>query len=311
MPLVAYLLAMLPYLVWADISIFDLGDIALVLTGYALIGFVPVGLAKVQRQSLNQASELALRNAELERLRAIEVDQAVSAERNRIARDLHDVVAHHISAIALRASGAARLTSTTTSTSISDTEQQTIARQAVWEALDVIKSSSTDALTAMRAMVGALRAPDDRAPLGSQPSLGELDSLVDQAQCNGFSVDLRTTGNAESLAPTLQVCLYRLIQESLTNVTKHSNAQHVNITIELNHSRVELSVSDDGHPTKSSQVDLSSQNQTGYGILGMKERVALLGGELVAGPGRQGGWQGGWQVKATLAIQTIEKPIDK
>ncbi len=240
-----------------------------------LLGFVPIGLANVQRRYRHLSVELAWRNEELERLKGIEVTQAVLAERNRIARDLHDVVAHHISAVSLRATGAAHVMGTEDSDSM------------VREALAFIRSSSTDALTAMRAMVGALRADGESPPLGSsQPSIAEIDTLIDQSRLLGLTVHRNTSGDLGALSPTIQMCAYRLVQESLTNVAKHADAGVVEVELLAEADNLRVSVTDDGR-----SQHLNGDRPEGFGIAGMRERVEFLGGLLTAGPAVGIGWR--------------------
>jgi signal transduction histidine kinase len=327
-PRVAYIGAGLPFVIWSHPSVFSFGNIPLVLTGYALasrtplrpwliglsttaiaslglvaqsigsineiagglllnalLGFLPIGLAKIQRQSRELAAELELRNTELERLKQVEVQQAVSEERNRIARDLHDVVAHHVSAIALQSNGAAQLVREPLSPD---------SALPVREALKFIAASSADAMTAMRAMVGALRANEDRAPLSSQPSLFEIDTLLMQARLLGVSVNKTTSGDFARIALTVQLVAYRLIQESLTNVAKHSTATTISVDLSIQGNALKVTVSDDG-TVKSLERDPHNR----FGLIGMHERVQLLGGDLTFGPLVPFGWQ----VAATIPLE--------
>jgi signal transduction histidine kinase len=240
----------------------------------ALLGFLPVGLARIQRQAVDLSRELAQRNVELERLRLIAVDQAVMAERNRIARDLHDVVAHHVSAISLRARGAQRLnTSSQLAPELDD-------------ALDFIGASSTDALAAMRAMVLALRESGAEQPVLAQPTLGDLTDLLANVSQSGVQVTANLSVDADRISPSLQLCAYRIAQEALTNATKHSDATEATVDVRANARELLVEITDNGRPH---HAPLGASS--GFGLVGMKERVVLLRGSFQAGPTESGGWR--------------------
>ena len=205
--------------------------------------------------------------------RAARINEARMSERNRIARELHDTVAHHVSAIAVQAQGAQVVLSTDP--------------QAAAEALAVIEESASTTLTEMRKMVGALR--DDKPPeLVPARGLGDV-VRIGEASGPGPRIDVELSGDLENLSQSLQAGLYRLTQEAVTNARRHArNATRVAVCVDGSGNDVHLTVSDDGDP--------SVHNGTGYGLVGMIERAELLGGTLQAGPAPNRGWV----IEATL-----------
>jgi len=223
------------------------------------------------------AAGLAERAAEREREREERVRQAATDERLRIARELHDVVAHAMSLIAVRA-GAARM--------VID-EQPDEARAA----LSIIETTSRRALREMRRLVGVLRQPDDanRAELEPAPGLVLLSELVRQAAQAGVHVELDVTGNVRVLPEGVDVSAYRIIQEALTNVVRHVGPTTARLRIHYQPDEMEIELIDEGTttpPARSTPSEL--RDGSGHGLVGMRERVALYGGELVTGPTQHG-----------------------
>lgn len=201
-----------------------------------------------------------------ERARA---NQIRSEERERIARDLHDVVAHHVSAIALQAEGA---------TAAADTNPA-----AAIEALEHIHEMASTTLSEMRTMVTTLRDESEPGALSPNTSLHELHDLL--ALSEELPVELRITGDVETLPSSTTTALLRITQEGVTNARRHSrNAKSISAVIERCDATVEVTITDDGD-----RVGLATTN--GYGIIGMTERCSLLGGELSAAPSPDGGWR--------------------
>ncbi|MFF0309369.1 sensor histidine kinase [Streptosporangium sp. NPDC004379] len=208
------------------------------------------------------------------RARTRELDQAKLLEREQLARDLHDTVAHHVSAMAIRAQAGLA-----TAASRPD---------AATEALRVIEAEAAQALAEMRAMVHVLRrnAPADLAPGRSIADLSQLES----PGRSGPSVRVEVEGDTAGLSPPVEAAIYRLAQESVTNARRHArHATRVLVRVSAGDTSVRLHVSDDGDPARPTGTP-------GYGIIGMMERADLLGGTCVAGPdpGR------GWSVTAVL-----------
>jgi signal transduction histidine kinase len=222
-------------------------------------------------RKLEQAREAEERAARLEREREEQARAAVAEERGRIARELHDVVGHAVSVMTVQASAVRRLLRP---------EQE---RER--EALLVVEQSGREALAEMRRLVGVLRRPEEAPALAPQPSLQHLDRLVDQAREAGLPVELRIEGEATQLPASLDLTAYRLVQEGLTNAIKHANATRAEVVVRYGDGEVELLVSDDGTGTSDGDVDSG-----GHGLVGMRERVAVYGGELEAGPRPNGGY---------------------
>jgi signal transduction histidine kinase len=206
-------------------------------------------------------------------------DQAVMGERARIARDLHDVVAHHVSAIAVQAE-TARLT----------TEGLPDEGRAHFES---IGNTARDALGEMRRLLGVLRedaqGEPDRDP---QPGLARLNELVDTARAAGTPVRLTLSGGATQLPAGIDLCAYRILQEALTNARRHAPGAPVDVELEYEVDAVRLRVRDHG-------PGLSEPDADGHGLLGMRERAIMVGGTLTVGPADGGGFS----VEAELPIQ--------
>lgn len=199
--------------------------------------------------------------------RTARIREAKMAERNRIARELHDTVAHHVSAIAVQAQGGQEVLSTDP--------------QAAAEALAAIEEAASLTLTEMRKMVGALR--DDEPP-ELVPHRG-LDDVVRMGDAPGPGprVDVELSGDLKDLSPSLEAGLFRLTQEAVTNARRHArHATRVAVRVDGSASDVHLTVSDDGDP--------SMHDGSGYGLVGMIERATLLGGTFQAGPAPNRGW---------------------
>ena len=226
--------------------------------------------------------ELEARAAALERERGEKVRRAAAEERARIARELHDVVAHSVSVMVVQVGGAR---------GILDAEPET-AR----ETLRSAEQTGRQALAEMRRMLGILRAPDDGDGLAPQPSLRDVDRLIEQARAAGLSVELRTEGHPHPLAPGVDLAAYRIVQEALTNAVKHAGPARVEVVLRYAGNQLEIVVNDDGRGPPPARDDHADP---GHGLVGMRERVALYGGALNAG--RRNG--GGFAVHARLPLE--------
>ena len=216
--------------------------------------------------------ELVRRAAELERQREENARRAVFDERVRIARELHDVVAHHVSVMGTQA-GAARRVVTTQPARAQD-------------ALSSIEAASRQAVVELHKMLGFLRREGDAEELSRQPTLRELDELVDHVSNAKLRVDVRVEGEPEPLPGTLEVSAYRLVQEALTNTLKHANASRATVLLQYRPESFVVSIVDDGcGPAVPRQPGVG-----GHGLIGMRERVAVHGGLLQVGPGPDGGF---------------------
>jgi signal transduction histidine kinase len=197
-------------------------------------------------------------------------DQAAMEERARIARDLHDVVAHHVSAIAVQAESA-RLT----------TEGLSEEGRAHFES---IGRTARDALTEMRRLLGVLREDANaEAARNPQPSLAHVNDLVETARAAGSPVTLTLEGTVTSLPTGVDLCAYRILQEALTNVRRHAPGAAVEVDVERGPEALRLRVRDHGPGSPSPDPD-------GHGLLGMRERAIMVGGTLSAGPAEGGGF---------------------
>lgn len=196
--------------------------------------------------------------------------EAIADERARIARELHDVVAHAISVIVLQARGGRRMLTEDPS------ETKT--------ALDAIEHAGEQALAEMRRLLGMLRAADERAALAPQPGLARLDALAAEVAAAGLPVDIRIEGEAVELPPSIDVSAYRIVQEALTNALKHAGPARANVCVRYDADAVELEVVDNGSGT-------GGGGGSGHGLAGIRERVGVYGGELEAGANREGGFR--------------------
>jgi signal transduction histidine kinase len=245
-----------------------------IFAGFA-IGATPVligGSIRRERDRTREAQEFARRIAEL---RDRDVERAVVEERLRIARDVHDITGHHLSAISLQAAGAMGAES--------DPE--------VRGALETIHRLTSEALGQTRRALGALREPATLAPT---PRLADLEPLLAPARAAGLDADLRVEGDARPLPDELELCAYRVLQESLTNVVRHARAASVRVRVNYGANALSVCVAADG---------VGRPARAGGGIEGMRERVAIVGGRLEAGPGERG-----WTVRATLPLRAAVAP---
>ena len=237
-------------------------------------------LGVLARRWQTLARELAARAAELEEARTELAQHAVAAERLRIARELHDVVAHSMSVIAMHA-GVARL-------AVGTKPESEVA------ALDVIERSSREALAEMRRLVTVLR--DDNAgsaERGPAPGVSDLHTLVSGVVDAGVTVDVRTEGDLDRVPAGVSLAAYRVVQEALTNVVRHAGSTRARLDVRAGEESVAIRVEDDG-PAAGWQQPAPSGG--GHGTIGMRERLELYGGTLSTGP-REGG---GWSVEARL-----------
>ncbi|MEV5503577.1 sensor histidine kinase [Nonomuraea fuscirosea] len=222
--------------------------------------------------------ELKDRAARLERAHAADTRAARAEERSRIARELHDVVAHHVSVMTVQAAAARRVLAA----------DPDLAR----EALSAIEHTGRLAMTEMRNIVGVLRT-DARAELGPQPGVRDLPSLVEQMREAGLPTSLRVEGEPVPLPAGVDLAAYRLVQEGLTNSLRHAGAGvKAVVTVRHDPGELDVEVRDDGNGGKSGdgrdgEVSLPS----GHGLVGIRERVALYGGILSIGPLPGGGFE--------------------
>ncbi|MFC9682089.1 sensor histidine kinase [Streptomyces sp. NPDC056948] len=236
-----------------------------------------------RRQNLAAARERAER---AERLQEEEARRRVTEERVRIARELHDVVAHHITLVNAQAGVAHHL--------MRDNPEH------AYEALAHIKDNSRAALDELRASVGLLRQPDDapgsRAPI---PRLADLDALVGGFEASGLSVRVAHTGTPGPLAPATELTAYRIVQEALTNSHKHASGAGAVVVLDYGVHSLRVTVTDDGRPGAPKGAG------TGHGLIGMHERATAIRGTVTAGPRAEGGFQVIAELPLSLASTTV------
>jgi signal transduction histidine kinase len=249
------------------------GCVALVLAGALVAPSGPEWAPVILGPACVLVGWLAGERARSRRVAELELaDRARADERIRIARDLHDIVAHSMSVIAVR-SGAARM--------VADTNPEE-ARAA----LAIIEQTSRDTLRELRRIVGVLRRPEDDAyELLPAPRLADVPDLVRSVQQTGTAVDLRIEGDPHELPEGIEVSAYRIVQEALTNVVRHAGRADARLSIRYRPDGLEIEVI---NPRASNgdngAVPRSAVEGTGHGLIGMRERVALYGGELDSGP---------------------------
>jgi signal transduction histidine kinase len=239
------------------------------LAGLLLSALMPALVAGPIGFSIRQARQYA------QRLRAHAAAQAVTAERLRISRELHDMVAHSVGIITLQAGAAARVLDT----------QPERAR----EAMRAVEETGRQTLSGLRRMLGSLRGtePGQEAPearLHPVPGLADLDELAAATTAAGVSVNVCWRGPRRILPPEVDLSAYRIIQESLANVVRHADARSCEVSVDFRDAELAIEVTDPGRGGKGG-------TGTGYGLVGMRERVALLHGFLAAGPHPDGGFQ--------------------
>ncbi len=245
-----------------------------------LVLFVPAlvgGIVAGARRTRQLATEKALVEAEAR--------AAVAEERARIARELHDVVTHHVNLVVLQAMAASGMLDR-------DPEK-------VREPLAVIERSGREALTEMRRLLGVLREDDAERPLAPQPGVDDVSELVGTARSAGLSVGLAVSGEPQPLPTGLGLTVYRIVQEALTNAARHAAGSRVGVSLRYEPEAVEVAVVDDGGR------DLEhAPPGGGRGLLGMRERVAVYAGTIDAGPVPDGGFA----VHARLPLPLEERP---
>lgn len=206
------------------------------------------------------------------RRRAAEVDRAVSEERRRLARELHDVVAHHVSVMVVQAEAGA-------ASAEADGDVRAV------DAFDTIAGSGRTALVELRRVLGVLRDEEEATSNEPQPGIARLPALVERVRATGLPVELAVVGEPRAVADGIDVSAYRIVQEALTNVLRHSGRVPTSVELRWVPGSVEVSVTDGGDGSGA-----LGDAPEGRGLLGIQERVALLEGEVRAGPSPEGGF---------------------
>ena len=254
-----------------------------------------LGMLSRTRRAYVQEVEARAEQAETERARQVAL--AAAEERARIARELHDVVAHHVSLIAVQSEAAAAL--------LPGRPEEAS------KSVDVIGRTAREALTELRRLLGVLRGPadvDGRATTAPSPSIRQLDDVLGQVRRAGIAVDLRVEGSPGKLPPGVDLAAFRIVQEALTNTVKHSGACEAAVTVSYEPGYVTVSVTDGGNGAVAITVDGKASRASrsrvaarsgggprladsgGFGLAGIAERVASCGGKLTVGPGDAGGF---------------------
>lgn len=260
----------------------DAGAGDLIFVTILLGGAAALGRALRGRRHEVVTLEKEAERAEEERERRAR--EAVLEERSRIARELHDVVAHSVSVMVMQ-TGVVR-------------RRLAEHRPDDAELLDEVERTGRDALGELRRLLGLLRTDEDELALAPQPGIDRIGSLIETVREAGLDVDLRVEGEAVRLSPGLDLAAYRVVQEGLTNALKHGGPVRAWVLLHYGHRDLELEISDDG-----SGVDRSPSvrrlDGAGHGLVGMRERVALYGGTLVTGARPEGGFL----VRAVLPLE--------
>ncbi|CAL9309053.1 MULTISPECIES: sensor histidine kinase [unclassified Streptomyces] len=244
----------------------QIDDTSLVMLAGWLISLVAVGRA--QRTRLAYLHEVEQRALAAEREQEARARQSATEERLRIAREVHDVLGHSLSLINVQSSAALHR--------LAKKPEPAEALPAAAEALEAVKATSKDALRELRGTLGALRQADEEAPTAPVSGLDRLDELVGRARAAGLDVTARTEGTPRPLPPALDLAAYRIVQESLTNVTRHARARTALVTLSWADDALELRIEDDGEGAPDAGAH-------GSGLRGMAERARAFGGELTAG----------------------------
>uniref|UniRef100_A0AAU3GVR7 histidine kinase n=1 Tax=Streptomyces sp. NBC_01401 TaxID=2903854 RepID=A0AAU3GVR7_9ACTN len=263
---------------------------------YVVVMTVPFVLAWVLGDSIRTRrayfSQLEERAARLEREREAQSKVAVAAERARIARELHDVVAHNVSVMVVQADGAAYVMD-------SSPDQ---ARQA----LETISGTGRQALAEMRRLLGVLRTGDseESGEYVPQPDVGQIEELVGKVRETGLAVDFRIEGTPRPLPSGVELTAYRIVQEALTNTRKHGGPDAgASVRLVYFDDGLGLLVEDDGRGAPHELYEDGGADGAGHGMIGMRERVGMVGGTLDAGP-RQGG---GFRISALLPLKSASQ----
>jgi signal transduction histidine kinase len=236
---------------------------------FAVLPFL-VGRWARERAARERASRE--RAERLDAGRELRVRAAALGERARLAREIHDVIAHSVSVMVIQAAGAR---------TVMDSEPTR-----AQEALMSVERAGREALAEMRRLLGALGDGQELRALAPQPGIDDLPDLISRTQAAGLPASIRVVGDPVAVAPGLSLCAYRLVQEALTNAIKHAGPARAAVSVRWQADALELEVADDGHGIAAS----ADRAAGGHGLVGMRERAALHGGSVEAGPGLGGGF---------------------
>lgn len=270
------------------VTVAAIGGTVTIAVGWLVGESVRISRGQARRFAALQAEQAAIVLTEHRH----EVARAVAAQRVQLARELHDIVAHGMSLVAVRA-GVARV--------VMDSQPG----QAK-EALDIIETTTRQTLHEMRLLVGVLRTDNEQpqADLGPAPGLDDISRLVAEAQLAGMTVELSVTGPPRQVYPAVGLSAYRIVGEALTNVVRHAGPTRVRVTVDYRPGELQLEICDDGpsghRPPEAQITGRDGILGGGYGLLGIGERAALFGGRATAGP-----HGGGFRVQVTLPTDDL------
>ena len=229
------------------------------------------GLGRAIRSRETAAERQTARADRLVAEQEAQAQQILAQERTRIARELHDVVAHSVSVMVVQAGAAQRVI------------EGDPARAR--DALSSIEKAGRQALVELRRLLGVLRADDGSHGVAPQPGLAQVGELIERVRAAGIDAAIHVDGQRRALSMGADLATYRIVQEALTNVIKHSRARSVEVAIRYRNDAIEMEINDDGVGTGSANGD-----GAGHGLIGMRERVAMFGGALIARPGDERGF---------------------
>ncbi|PJM95744.1 sensor histidine kinase [Streptomyces sp. CB01373] len=274
---------------WPQHDASALGNVAI-----TVFQTVPFALAWVLGDSVRTRrayfAQLEERAARLEKEREAQAKVAVAAERARIARELHDVVAHNVSVMVVQADGAAYVLDA--------------APDQAKKALETISSTGRQALAEMRRLLGVLRTGEHQegGEYVPQPDVGQIEDLVEQCRGSGLPVDFRIEGTPRPLPSGVELTAYRIVQEALTNTRKHGGPNAgASVRLVYFDDGLGLLVEDDGKGAPHELYEEGGADGRGHGLIGMRERIGMVGGTLDAGP-RPGG---GFRISALLPLKPV------
>ncbi len=233
-------------------------------------------LAAALHRRTEQTAELEERAARFEQEREVRAREAVADERTRIARELHDIVAHSLSIVVVQTAAVRR--------------RLREDRPSEAETLGKVEGTARDALQEMRRLLGILRTEEDPVSLAPQPGMSEVDQLVTQMREAGLDVHLRVVGEPRPIPPGVDLVAYRIVQESLVNVLKHAGEARATVVASYDDQSLALTITDTGRGPHDGDARVPGDGEPGHGLIGMRERVALYGGRFESGADHDGGF---------------------
>lgn len=234
-------------------------------------------IGRAAASSRAHAAALEERAAQLAREREAEAERAAERERARIARDMHDILAHAVSVMVVQAEAGPVAVATQPARAVA--------------AFDAIAAAGRDAMEQLRRLLNVLK--EEAGPRGPQPTIAALPALADQLRAAGLRVDCSNTGDPRPLSPDTEVAAYRIVQEALTNIVKHAGATSAGLALTWQEDALMIDITDDGHGRE------PALPSGGNGLIGIRERAAACGGSAVAGPREEGP---GFQVLVRLPL---------